>query len=454
MTTAAKRALFVLATLAFLILGPAVVLYAWGYRYNFDEQRVDVTGILYVKSFPRRASVLLNGLKKSETTPAQLTGLQPGSYRVAVERDGFWPWSKELPVVAQRATFAEDVVLFLREPRHVAVASGVLSDLSTSPDGRMVATVSSATSSPARVLVIRDADSGNVVTQQTLAPSLAPYQLLWSNSSRRLAIIGAKQALALVVGNAQNPILVPAPSSATWLQLQWERGNDNAVLSLGSGGVLRFDLATRRWETVSKVPIVGLRQSEQGDVAAYATSSSLYLAPWPAAAGTWRVTLATSTREAGLVEVNGSGNLMLWRRGSSAWLVDIEPAEPLVLERWGDATQATWSPAGPTLAVIRSADVDILKWVEGVATSSSFALPVAGAHASWYPGGTHLYLGSPGALWVAELDGRGERNVHSLISSSTFAGLAVPTSDSATLYWLRLDAASTTASGLYRATVQ
>jgi len=453
MTTAAKRALFVLATLAFLVLGPGVVLYAWGYRYNFDEQRVDVTGILYVKAYPRRASVLLDGQLKSETTPAQLTGLKPGPYRVTVERDGMWPWTKELSVTAQRVTFAEDVVMFRRELGQKFIAAGMMSDLSVSPDGRLIATVSSPTSSPAGTLTVRDADSGQIVTKQTLAPTLAPYRLLWSGSSRRLAVIGTKQALAIAVGNVQNPILVSAPTQL-WLQLQWERGNDNALLSLGSGGVQRFDLATRRWELINRSPIVGLRQSAAGNIAAYATSSSLYLAPWPALENNWRVTLATSTADFKLVEVSGSGNLMLWQRGKSAWLVDAEPMEPLVLRRWSDTTQATWSPTAPTLAIVRTNDVDILRWIDNVPTSSTFVLPKAGATVNWYPGGTHLYLSTAGDLLVAEIDVRGQQNVYSLISSSTFSGLAVPTADSATLYWIRHDEASTTASGLYRATVQ
>ena len=453
MTTAAKRALFVLAALAFLVLGPLVVLYAWGYRYNFNEQRVDVTGILYVKSYPRRASVLLDGVLKSETTPAQLTGLKPGTYRVTVERDGSWPWTKQLPVVAQRATFAEDVVLFRREPLQQLVATGTLSDLSSSPDGELVASVKAATSSPARVLTLRDSRTGQLVMQQTLAPSLAPYQLLWSNSSRRLAIIGARQALAIAVGNTQNPVLVTT-SPQPWLQLQWDRTSDNALLSLGQGGVYRFDLATQRWTALDRTPIVGLRQSSEGDVAAYATSSALYLAPWPEVPDSWRVALATGTPSQRLVEVAGSGSVMLWRRDADAWLVDTSLAEPAVTRSWSDATQASWAPSAATLAVIRSEDADVIKWVEGVPTSSTFKLPKPGGKASWYPGGTHLYLSLPGNLWVAELDSRGERNVHTLLATGTFSGLAVPTNDSAVLYWATNDVASSSASGLYRATIQ
>lgn len=451
MTTAAKRALFVLATLAFLVLGPAVVLYAWGYRYNFREQRVDVTGILYVKAYPRRANVLLDGQLRYETTPAQLTGLQPGSYRVTVEREGSWPWTKVLPVTAQRVTFAEDVVLFRREPVQLAIASGTVADLSSSPNGEMVASVSPATSSPSYVLEVRDSRTGTLVTRQALAPSLAPYQLLWTNSSRRLAVIGARQALAIAVGNAQNPVLVAAPATP-WLQLQWDRASDNALVAIGPGGTQRYDLGTRRWTSLNRTPLVGLRQSAEGDIAAYATGTQLYLAPWPEAAGSWRVTLATGTASTQLAEVAGSGSLMLWRRGSDAWLVDTDLPEPSVLRSWDDATQASWSPAGPTLAVARRDDVDVIRWVESVPTSSSFSLPLPNMRTSWYPGGTHLYLSAPGNLLVAELDPRDQRNVHTLLATSAFDGLAVPTSDSAALYWALRGNASTT--GLYRATVQ
>jgi hypothetical protein len=54
MTLPAKRVLYALAFLAFAALSPLVVLYAWGYRYDFAKQQVEVTGILYLKSFPSR----------------------------------------------------------------------------------------------------------------------------------------------------------------------------------------------------------------------------------------------------------------------------------------------------------------------------------------------------------------------------------------------------------------
>jgi hypothetical protein len=455
MTLPAKRVLYALAFLAFAALSPLVVLYAWGYRYDFAKQQVEVTGILYLKSFPSRAAVTLNGQPVPDQTPAQLTGLQPGSYNVSVSRDGMQPWNKALVVRPQLATFAEDIVLFLSKPIHEVVqATTTASRISASPDGQLLATIARSESGPSLELQVRDADTNQVVATQTIAPTLAPYDIVWSQSSRRLAVVGSKQALAVVVGNSLNPILIATPLPGPWLSLQWDSANDNGLYAPSVHGLMRFDLATKRWSVVAREATLGLLQRGGSSMAVVATGSSAWLVPWPTSRASWKVALSSTTASS-FTGTAGSDQYSSWQSGSSAWLIEATSSAPAVRATWSNVQQVTWSPHAGILAVLQPDSVQLFHQQDN-ATSS---IPISGGLGRstsmfWYPGGTHLYLARPGLLEVAEIDPRDLRNRYTLLDEPSFTGLAAASHASKYVYWVRSGAKLPAVDGLYRSAIQ
>ncbi|MCR4280318.1 MAG: PEGA domain-containing protein [Candidatus Komeilibacteria bacterium] len=130
-----KRILWIGATILFLIAAPLLLGYALGYRYNFQKQKIESTGIIYIKTFPRNAIVYVNDKLEAKVTPTQINYLLPGRYRVRVEKIGFFDWRKELAVQAGLTTFIEDVVMF-RDSAATEMASASLFQLATLYDNR------------------------------------------------------------------------------------------------------------------------------------------------------------------------------------------------------------------------------------------------------------------------------------------------------------------------------
>lgn len=107
------RAIAFYASVAlFLVLLPIVLSYSLGYRIDYRNLKIYKTGILYISSRPAGAAIYLNGNKHYDVTPAQIEELKPGTYRVVVSREGFYPWERELVVRPNMATKADRIVLF------------------------------------------------------------------------------------------------------------------------------------------------------------------------------------------------------------------------------------------------------------------------------------------------------------------------------------------------------
>ncbi|MFA6524991.1 MAG: PEGA domain-containing protein [Patescibacteria group bacterium] len=95
----------------FIIVAPLLILYATGFRYDFNEYKVIKTGVLAVDSDPRNAQIEINGEATGAKTPKVVKNLFPGEYSVLIEKQGYFPWEKILPVFANQATTTERVSL-------------------------------------------------------------------------------------------------------------------------------------------------------------------------------------------------------------------------------------------------------------------------------------------------------------------------------------------------------
>ena len=104
----------VLSCLLFLIIAPAAILYAKGYRLT-DSLTVTRTGGLYASVGFSGAKVYLDGVQVKETGVFQkgalIQNLKPGTYTLRVEKEGLNTWEKTLPVFRETVTDARALML-------------------------------------------------------------------------------------------------------------------------------------------------------------------------------------------------------------------------------------------------------------------------------------------------------------------------------------------------------
>lgn len=102
-----KNILQTVLSLAILVgISTVLYLYTSGYRLEKSlNNTIDVTktGMISAKSFPEGASVYLNG-KLETATNDTVSGIEPGSHKLKINKKGFVEWTKEIEVFPELVT--------------------------------------------------------------------------------------------------------------------------------------------------------------------------------------------------------------------------------------------------------------------------------------------------------------------------------------------------------------
>ena len=93
-----RKISFWLFFLIFIITLPFVVFYSLGYQFNPNLKQFQRTGIISIKSFPSGVEIYLDGKRINRQTPFDIRNLLPGTYKIKLEKDGFYPYELSVEV--------------------------------------------------------------------------------------------------------------------------------------------------------------------------------------------------------------------------------------------------------------------------------------------------------------------------------------------------------------------
>jgi len=189
----AKRIIINILIILFLAGGTtAGILYAKGYRPNLKEGSLQGSGLLSVTSYPKSARVNIND--KLTTVTDDKLYLYPASYNIKIEKDGFHPWTKTVPVKSELVSNA-DARLFPIITATSPLTFYQVSNPAINPDGTKIAYV--LTNSPvdtADGLYIHSF-SGNFLTSQYIqltdntTKDFTKALLIWSPDSTQILAV-------------------------------------------------------------------------------------------------------------------------------------------------------------------------------------------------------------------------------------------------------------------------
>lgn len=122
---------------AFFVLLPIVLSYALGYKIDYKKFKIYKTGIIYVSSHPAGASVYINGKLHSDITPMKIENVKPGTYKVEVRRDGFYPWERDMEIRPNMVTKADRIILFPVTQEMKKIAMSEIADFAISENSKI-----------------------------------------------------------------------------------------------------------------------------------------------------------------------------------------------------------------------------------------------------------------------------------------------------------------------------
>ncbi|HAZ28158.1 MAG TPA: hypothetical protein DCY48_00045 [Candidatus Magasanikbacteria bacterium] len=119
LTRRLRRAIMIGLIAIFSISAPMLIFYTIGYRIDFRTFHVQQTGVVSITIRPADANIFINALPVSSKkigifsgeTSARITNLKPGAYRIRIEKEGYYPWEKEMPVESTQTTYIRDLSL-------------------------------------------------------------------------------------------------------------------------------------------------------------------------------------------------------------------------------------------------------------------------------------------------------------------------------------------------------
>lgn len=107
-----RRLLAAAFILAFLVISPLLILYAAGFRYNFDKSRIEKVGLLYITTDPKNTTVSVDDQIYTTGRELVIKSLKPGEYEINISKEDYFSWQKTLEIFEGQSAFIRDLILF------------------------------------------------------------------------------------------------------------------------------------------------------------------------------------------------------------------------------------------------------------------------------------------------------------------------------------------------------
>ena len=125
-------------TVAVLVLTVATGAIFWARGFKPDLKKgIERTGLLVITSTPTGASVFLDG-RLTAATDTNIAYLDPKTYKVRIEKEGYSAWEKDVDIVADLATEIK-ALLFPVAPGIKPLTTAGAANPALSPDGTKIA---------------------------------------------------------------------------------------------------------------------------------------------------------------------------------------------------------------------------------------------------------------------------------------------------------------------------
>jgi len=126
MTRKFRRFIFLIFTIFFVVCSIIVVLFAQGYRFNFNSLKIVKTGGIFIKTSTGGAKIYIND-KYVESTSGILShstlisGLAPKNYNVFIYKESYYPWNKTVEVKNGMVIELNSILLFPLELKKIKI---------------------------------------------------------------------------------------------------------------------------------------------------------------------------------------------------------------------------------------------------------------------------------------------------------------------------------------------
>tara|TARA_Y100000031_G_scaffold99372_3_gene108874 strand:- start:3493 stop:4410 length:918 start_codon:yes stop_codon:yes gene_type:complete len=174
-----------------------MLLYAWGYSFDWQAKKPVLTGGLYLKSIPKKTDVYLNN-KLKEETPVFIKRLLPKDYQIKITKSGFHDWYKKLKVESRLVTEAKNILLIPLSPQIKIIRENLTEDFSLEEFFNPEESDSVLYIQQPSYILYRS--NSNNLTQEQISSTPLPAQKyqVFASDNQKIAALGNNQKLYLL----------------------------------------------------------------------------------------------------------------------------------------------------------------------------------------------------------------------------------------------------------------
>lgn len=253
---AVKRAIvYTVMTMAVLTGTALLVLFTLGYRFNRDSGTFSQGGLVQFISKPSGASVTVGRANLANRTRSKIT-LNPGSYVVKMNLDGYHEWQKSADVRAGTVLWLNSALLVPKNPETVPLTDAAsLDSTAFRADGKLLALMADSKKPDIRLLTTNDgriAEDEVISLPSTLYTNGKNHRFAvekWDGDSEWLLVRHTtSKTVELIAVQANDPtksyVIKPQGRAQPAEVLFDPRGNDRMIVRYGDGTVRQVNVVS------------------------------------------------------------------------------------------------------------------------------------------------------------------------------------------------------------------
>ena len=184
-----RVAFTIIITLFILIFAAVAIFWARGFKPNFKKGTIERTGMLVASSVPTGAEIYMDD-RLTSATDTNIVYLEPKTYKVKIQKDGYTTWEKDLEIKADLATEIK-VFLFPLAPEIKPLTTTGAVNPTLSPDGTKIIYATPGERGGLYVMPLSDRPFQFGSTSHLIAKNQAGFdftksKFIWGPDSRQL----------------------------------------------------------------------------------------------------------------------------------------------------------------------------------------------------------------------------------------------------------------------------
>ena len=243
-----RKVLFLVFTAVYLVAAPLTILYALGYIFNPDEQKLLQTGLVSLVSDPSGAEVWVDGKLSRDKTPVVFRNLSPGTHETRVTLPGHHPWQEQVKVVPERALRFENILLFPETFVPEILGNFPVSRLWHVPGGKYIFVLQGKTTSGLSLFDPSEKKFKPLVSLDLFPDSELTELLIHPEGNQALLLQRKDSAPPLLIRLTEPPETLPHSHLLSPLleEVRWDRRHNRLLFYLQGESLKKVDLEDLR----------------------------------------------------------------------------------------------------------------------------------------------------------------------------------------------------------------